>query len=82
VEGGGFSYFIFFFCSVILFYLFNVKPQVLAVPRVPLDTAPITVRYVPVPDAGTVSVGAGAVWEMPTRGIPVRKPTNEQCPTW
>jgi hypothetical protein len=72
-RGDGFSYFI-FFCSVILFYLFNVKPRVLAVLRVPLDTTPITVRYVPLPDAGTVSAGVGVVWEMLTRGIPVRKP--------
>ena len=45
------------------------------VPRVSYHTAPFTVRYVPVPGAGTVSAGTGAVWENPTRGLPVLNPT-------
>jgi len=53
-----------------------VKPQVPAVPRVSFDTAQITVRYVPVPDTGTVYAGTGAVWENPTRGIPVPNPSH------
>ena len=36
-----------------------------------------TGRYVPVPATGTVSAGAGTVWEKHTRGIPVWNPTQD-----
>ena len=47
-------------------------------PRVSYHTAPFTVRFVPVPVAGTVFAGLGAVWENPTRGLPVSNPTGRQ----
>ena len=46
------------------------------IPRVSWDTVKITVRYVPVPGTGTVCAGTGAVWENPTRGIPMPNPTD------
>ena len=42
------------------------------IPRVSYDTAQITGRDGYYPSRVTVSVGAGTVWENPTRGIPVR----------
>ena len=38
------------------------------------DTVQIRVRYVPAPVTGTVFVGTGTVWKIPTRGIPVPNP--------
>jgi hypothetical protein len=43
-------------------------------PQVSFDTAGITVRYGYYPRRVTVYAGAGAVWENPTRGIPVGNP--------
>lgn len=48
------------------------------VPRVSYGTAILAVRYVPVPVAGTVFAGTGAVCEMPTRGIPVPNANENQ----
>ena len=42
------------------------------------DTAQIRVRYVPAPVTGTVFAGTGTVWKIPTRGIPVPNPTEDQ----
>lgn len=45
------------------------NPRVLAVPQVPLDTAKITGRVVPLPNKGT-----GTVVKLLTQGLPVQKP--------
>jgi hypothetical protein len=34
----------------------------------------VTVRYVPIPEMGTVSAGTGTVSKFPTRGIPMPNP--------
>ena len=52
----------------------STHPRVPIVPQVSYDTARFTGRCVPVPATGTVSSGTGAVSELPTLGIPVRKP--------
>jgi hypothetical protein len=55
-------------------YLQYLQCEKLRVPKV-LWVSWHTVRfagwYVPVPATGTVYVGMGAVWETPTRSIPV-----------
>ena len=50
------------------------------VPRVLFDTARFTVRVRVYPAAGTVYDGTGAVWQKPTRGIPVLNPSDITSP--
>ena len=62
---------------VIFYKYFNVKkPRVPKVPRVSRHTANFMGQYVPIPGMGTVYVGTGAVWENPTRGLPVLNPSD------
>jgi hypothetical protein len=57
-----------------LHYFNEKKPRVPEVPRVSWYTASFAGRCVPVPGTGTVYAGTGAVWENPTRGLPVLNP--------
>jgi hypothetical protein len=59
--------------SIFIIFIMNI-PWVIVIPWVSYDTVTNTVRYVPVPETGTVYAGTGMVLKFPTRGIPVTSP--------
>jgi hypothetical protein len=66
-----------FIFTMYLYHLVRRNPRVPKVPRVSWHTVRFTGRYVPAPATGTVYAGTGAVWENPTRGLPVSNPTGD-----
>ena len=57
------------------------NPRVQVKPRLFRKTAAKRLRCVPVPFAGAVLTGTGAVRTLPTRTVPVRNPSCQLRPT-